>query len=97
MRTFSSRDDRREHLDLRALGIFQNSVRHLFDRLRGNFNAVNRADRLSDSGKQQPEIIIDFRHRSDCRPGVPARRFLIDADRRRQAFDRIDVGFVHLS
>ncbi|EEZ72416.1 hypothetical protein NEICINOT_03347 [Neisseria cinerea ATCC 14685] len=55
------------------------------------FGAIRRAD----AGVQKAQVIVDFRNRADGGARVVAGGFLLDGNRGRQAFDQIDVGFVH--
>jgi hypothetical protein len=43
-----------------------------------------------------PQVVVHFGDRADRRARIPARRLLIDRDRRREALDDVDVGLVHL-
>ena len=60
-----------------------------------HFFAAHRRDRAADACKKEPEMIVDFRLRSDRRAGVFRRRFLLDGDSRRQSGDQIDIRLVH--
>ncbi len=42
-----------------------------------------------------PQVVVDLGHRADGGARVVAGGLLLDGDRRRQAFDQIDVGLVH--
>ncbi len=52
--------------------------------------------RLADRGKEQPQVVVDLRHRADRRARVLRDRLLLDRDRRRQPVDRVDVRLLHL-
>ena len=54
-----------------------------------------RAVRRSRARPEQTEIVVDLGDRADRRPRIVARRLLLDRDRRRQPFDRVDVGLLH--
>ena len=45
---------------------------------------------------KKPQIVVNFRHRPDGRARIVRRRFLVNRNRRAQAFDRIHVRFFHL-
>ena len=53
------------------------------------------AIRIADAREQQPQVIVDFGDGADRRARVVRRRLLLDRDRRRQAFDQVDVGLFH--
>ena len=53
------------------------------------------AIRLADPREQQAQVVVDLGDGADGRARVVRRRFLLDRDRRRQAFDQIDVGLFH--
>ena len=55
------------------------------------------AMRVADPREQQAQVVVDFRHRPDRRPRVPAGALLIDADGRREAIDLVDVRLFHLA
>lgn len=48
-------------------------------------------------GVQQTEVVVDLRDGADRRPRVAVGRLLVDGHRRRQTFDEVDVGLVHLT
>ena len=60
-----------------------------------DFLAALAAERASDAGKQQPQIVVNFGGRADGRSGIPDAVFLTDGDRRADAFDAIDIGLLH--
>ncbi|EFC52357.1 hypothetical protein NEISUBOT_04103 [Neisseria subflava NJ9703] len=53
------------------------------------------AIRRTDACVQKTQVIVDFRNRADGGARVVAGGFLLDGNRGRQAFDQIDIGFVH--
>ncbi len=53
------------------------------------------AVRNPDPGPEQPQVVVDLGHRADGRAGIPGGRLLVDRDRRREPFDRVDVGLLH--
>ena len=55
-----------------------NRIDHLLNRLSGDLLAALEAIGTPHSGKQQAQIIINFRDGPDGRPGVVARAFLLD-------------------
>ena len=76
--------DRGEHLEARALVHRAHAVDDL--NASATFGAVSHA-----------RAGVDLRDRADSRARVARRRLLVDGDGGRQAFDEVDVGFVHLS
>ena len=87
---------RRQDLEPGALGQLEDPVDDLLGRLALDHRPAQRAVGDADPGPQQPQVVVDLGDRADRRPGVPGRRLLVDRDRRRQAFDEVDVGLVHL-
>ena len=53
------------------------------------------AIRLADARVEQAQVVVDFGDGADGRARVVRRRLLLDRDRRRQAFDQVDVGLFH--
>src|SRR6184192_1931499 len=52
--------------------------------------------RLTDSRKQDPQIIVDFSGGRDCRSWIGAGAALLDGNGRRQSLDKIDIWLFHL-
>ena len=97
MSPLSPVDDRRHDHDLLAFAEGHNGIGHLLDGLLTDGLTAFRAVGLADTGVEQAQVIVDFRDRPYCRPGIAARRLLVDGNGRRQAFDVIDVGLIHLA
>ena len=89
-------DDGGQHLEAGALRELQDAVDDLLRRLALEPRAVVGAVLDADAGVQQAQVVVDLGDRANRRPGVPARRLLVDRDRRRQPFDDVDIGLVHL-
>src|SRR5207253_4376929 len=87
---------RRQHLEWTTAGgrlhLFYDCSQSLFfDR-----QIAIRTELRAGFGKEQPQEMINFRHRRDgCFP-APACDTLLDRDARRQPFDQIDVRFFQL-
>src|SRR4051794_8778166 len=79
-----------------ALGQGKDLVDDLLNRLALDRMAVG-AVRMSGTGEQQPEIVVDLGDGPDRRSRVPRRALLVDRDRRRQPVDLVDVGLLHLA
>ena len=93
---FAVHHRRREDHQLGFLGHHQHRVDHLRDRHRGELLLrVVGAERLADAGVEQAQVIVDFGDGADGRARVVRRRLLLDRNRRREAFDQIDVGLFH--
>lgn len=85
--------NRRKDLDACAFRQFHHGIYHLIDRLFLDGTSTLRTMWNSYAGIQQSKIIINFRHGSDGGTRVPVRRFLIDRNSRRQAFDAVHIRF----
>jgi hypothetical protein len=73
----------------------ERSVDHLADGLRFERDAMVRAARRADTREQQAQIVVHLGDRADRRTRIVRSRLLLDRDRRRQALDVVDVGFLH--
>jgi len=58
--------------------------------------AADRAVGNAHAGEQQAQVVVDFRDRADRGAGVVRGALLVDGNGRREAFDGVHVGFVHL-
>jgi len=93
---FPPTDDRGQELKLTPFRQQTYSIDHLLHGLRRDFLAAPKAGRASDSGKEETEIVVNFRHGADRGPGIVAGALLLDGNGGREPFDRIDVGLAHL-
>ena len=73
----------------------QHGIDHLRHGLAGQRQIVFGAIRRADTCVQKTQVVVDFRYRADGGTRVVAGGFLLDGNRGRQAFDQIDIGFVH--
>ena len=89
-------DDRREHLEPRALGQLHHLVDDLLGGLAADRAAAVVAVRVSDPREQHPQVVVDLGDRADRRARVARGGLLVDRDRRREALDEVDVGLLHL-
>jgi hypothetical protein len=90
LRRGSGRDDRS--------GTFlepQHLINHLAHGLRLKRDSVLRAAGHPGAGVEQPQIVMDFGHRTDGRARVVRGCLLLDRDGWRQPLDVIDVRLVH--
>ena len=88
-------NDRREQQQARPLGQGQHAVDHLADGLRGDRQAGRGRIGDADPRPQQAHVIVDLGDGRDRRTRILAGGLLLDADRRRQALDMVDVGLLH--
>ena len=80
------------------LGVFgqgQHGVHHLAHGLCLQGQVVVGAIRCARTGVQQAQVVVDLGDRAHGGAWVVAGGFLLDADRRRQAFDQVHFGLVH--
>ena len=87
--------DGRQQVEPAAFGHRQHGVDHLGDGLALDRQAGRRRIGDADPRPQQAHVVVDFRHRADGRARVARGRLLLDGDRRRQAFDMVDVRLLH--
>ena len=97
MLAFSASDNWCHDLDFCSFRQFHDLIDHLINCLLCNLFSTFRAVRNTDAGIQQPEIVIDFCHGSDCRTRVSVCGFLVNRDSRGQSIDPLHIRFFHLS
>ena len=73
----------------------QHGIDHLAHGLCLQRQMVIRAMGCAGAGKQQAQVVVDFRHRAHGGARVVAGGFLLDADRGRQALDQVHIRLVH--
>ena len=73
----------------------ERGVDHLADRLCLQRNAVVGTARRAHAGVQQAQVVVHLGDRAHGGARVVRGGFLLDRDRRRQAFDVVDVGLLH--
>ena len=93
----AAKDDRREHERTPSLPGCQHLVCDLVRRLALDDTSALGAVRHADAGIEQAQVVIDLRDGADGRARVLRRRLLVDGDSRREAFDRVHIGLVHLA
>ena len=71
-------------------------INHLLHGLPGNFPVTLGTMGTTDPGEQQPQVVVNFSHRAHRRPRVLTGGSLVNGNSRRQAFNIINVGLVHL-
>ena len=92
----SAAHQRRHDHEARPLGKLHDLVDDLLRRLPGDRTAADVAVGMADARPEQAQVVVDLGDGADRRPRVARGRLLVDRDGRRQALDRVDVGFVHL-
>ena len=83
--------DRRHHVDLRPLGQVEDLLDDLVGGLRADRDVALRAIRLTQPGEEDAQIVVDLGDGADGRARALAGRLLLDADRRREARDPLDL------
>ena len=92
---FSAAHHRRKQIGAGALGQAENTVDHLAHRLAFDRQAGRRRIGDSHPRPEQAHVVVDLGDGADGGARVLRRRLLLDRDRRRQAVDLVDVGFLH--
>ena len=90
-------DDRRDDLEARAFLHRQDAVDDLLGGLARDGLAALGAMRAPGTGVEKAQVVVDLGDGADGRPRVAAGRLLVDGHRRRQTFDEVDIGLVHLA
>ena len=89
-------DYRSKDLDAGTLRQFHHAIDHLIDALLVDLLTAFWAVRNADPCPEQTQIVINFRHRTDCGAWVFGGRLLVDGDGGRKPVDIIYIRFVHL-
>ena len=96
MLALAASDHRREQHPGRFGRQREHVVDHLRDALRLELHvAVIGAVGGADARVEQAQVVVDLGDRADRRARVVRGRLLLDRDRRRQAFDRVDIRLLH--
>ena len=95
--TLLSLNHRGEDLEFRFVRQSEDTVENMIASLSRDRPTALIAAGLTDSSKQDSQVIIDFCDRADSRPRVPATRLLLNRNGRGQACDGIDFGLGHLT
>jgi len=80
---------------LGAFRLGQHLIHHLADGLGGKRDGVGRATGLTDPGKQQAQVVVDFGDGADGRARVVGGGLLLDGDGRGKSLDMVHVRFLH--
>ena len=101
-----------KHLFIRSLSVAHNRCQHnkalsprklhypvdyLVCRLSAYLLTADRTVRNTDPRIKQPQIVINFGYGSNSRARVARCGFLVNGNRGRQSFDRVNIRLVHLS
>ena len=70
----------------------QDRIDDLLGALARHLLAAFRAVRFGDGPVQDAQVVVDLGHGRDNRTRVPARRVLLDGNRRRESLDLLDLG-----
>jgi hypothetical protein len=92
---FAPAHDGRHHHEFRRLLEGHQPVDDLLLGLTGDLRPALGAVRGPDPCPEQPQVVVDLGHGADRRARVARGRLLVDRDRRREAFDRVDVRLLH--
>ena len=92
---FASLHERRADLEPRTRRPREHDVGDLHGALPLHRPAAVGTVRRARARPQQAQIVVDLGDRADGRARVVPRGLLLDRDRGRQPFDRIDVGLLH--
>jgi len=87
--------NRRQHHQFGVFGQGHHRVHHLGHGLGLQRQVVVGAMRRAGTREQQAQVVVDLGHRAYRGAWVVAGRLLLNADRRRQAFDQVHIGLVH--
>ena len=90
-------DERRHEHDPRPLRERVDLVDHLLDGLALDLAAADRAMHATDAGEEKPQVVVDLGDGPDRAARVLRSALLVDADRRRQPVDLVDVRLLHLA
>ena len=88
-------DDRGIDGELRPLRQLEDLVDDRLLALARDRLAADRAVRPADPRVEKAQVVVDLGDRAHRRARVPRGRLLVDRDRRREPFDRVDVGLLH--
>ena len=88
-------DHRRHDHQPPTLAQTHHRIDHLLHRLLRNRIAADRAVRPPRASEQQPQVVVNLRHRPHGRARVARAGLLVNRDRRRQTLDVIDVRLLH--
>ena len=94
---FATPDDGRQHLETGAFVQLGDLVDDLLRGLASHHLPALRTVGCPDPGVEEAEVVVYLGDGPDSGAGIPAGGLLVDRYGRRQTFDEVHVGFVHLS
>ena len=86
---------RSQNLDSRAVGQVDDGVDHLLDGLALDGAAAGVAVRMTHSGEEEAQVVVDLRDGADGGARVAGDALLVDGDGGREALDVVDLRLVH--
>jgi hypothetical protein len=86
---------RRQHHQPRAFGQRQRGIDHLAHTLSLQCELMVGTEGRAGAGIEQAQVVVDLGDGADGGPRVVRGCLLLDADRRTQPFDDVDIGLVH--
>ena len=89
-------DHRGKDLKASPALVLQQNIDDLLRTLCLNFLVTHRAVLRTRTGEEQTQVVVDLGNHTDGRTRIAIRGLLINGDGWRQAFDKIDIGLVHL-
>ncbi len=79
-----------------SLGHGQEAIEDLLGRLLADRGAALVTARLAQPGIEQPQVVVDLRHRGDRAAGIAGPRPLVDRNGRLEPLDQVHVGPLEL-
>ena len=89
-------DERGQEHEARSLGELIELVDDLLDRLPGDLASADRAVHAPHAREEEAQVVIDLGDRANRGARIPRGPLLVDADRRGEAIDLVDIGLLHL-
>ena len=93
--SFAAAYERREDLDLAALGPGENRIRDLSGALTLDGAAAIGAMRGSSASVEKSQVVVDLGDRPNGRSRVVSGALLLDRNRGRKTLDRVDIRLLH--
>ncbi len=87
----------RQKHNLFSLRPGQQRIDHILNGLGANRLTAFRTMGLTGTGKEQPQVVINFRYRANGGAGILTGCFLLNGNSRLLSHKQIDMGFINLS
>ena len=84
-----------EEREARALAVREGAVDDVLHRVALHLLSAHGREGVAHAGKEEAEVLVDFRTRPHGAPGIARRHLLFDGDGRGQALDVVALGLVH--